>query len=126
MTEMKKNEPKMKKAVNTRIKRRSLLKAGAVIAPLAITLHGGIPLAHAASANCIDDMETRIKVPTFTTNDGGQTYQRNGEQLFNAETGLTGRMVGGNPETHWEYIVEEDLFGASCLQSFKNTGFTVN
>jgi hypothetical protein len=40
------NEDMMKK----RMHRRSLLKAGAIVAPIALTLHGGVPLAHAESS----------------------------------------------------------------------------
>lgn len=107
---------------NLRIKRRSLLKAGAVIAPLALTLHGGISMAHASSTGCVDDLKEHVRIPTF---DG--EGNPNGDVPFDPENGLTGRLnENGTPETHWDYLTNEELYGASCLQSIENSGLTVS
>ena len=129
MTEENKNKTTMSNAINTRLNRRSMLKAGAVVVPLAITLHGGIPVAHAASGGCVEDMETRITVPQFKLGDDGVTYEVNHDLPalpFDPVAGETGRIIDGLDETHWDYITNEELFGASCLQSFENAGLTVD
>ena len=129
MTEENKNKTTISNAKNTRINRRSMLKAGAIVAPLAITLHGGIPMAHATSSGCVEDMETRITVPQFKLGEDGITFEVNHDLPalpFDPVSGITGRVIEGQNETHWDYIVNEELFGASCLQSFENTGLTVN
>ncbi len=101
-----------------RLKRRSILKAGAVIAPLAITLHGGISVAHANSATCVDQMVANdVQVPLFNA-DGtpkGITEQ------FNPQSGLTGKVINGVPQTHWEYIETGVMGYTSCLTSISPT-----
>jgi len=99
-----------------RIKRRSLLKAGAMAAPLAITLYGGISLAHADSTDCVEQLEKNVEVPHFDA-----SGNKDGKESFNPETGFTGRTIGGKPETHWDYITKEDKTGASCLQSIQSS-----
>ncbi|VAV88136.1 hypothetical protein MNBD_ALPHA02-1668 [hydrothermal vent metagenome] len=101
-----------------RLKRRSILKAGAVIAPLAITLHGGISVAHANSATCVDQMVANdVQIPLFEA-DGtpkGITEQ------FNPQTGLTGNVINNVPQTHWEYIETGVMGYTSCLSSISPT-----
>ncbi len=124
MTDMKKDDLKMNKTDEKRIKRRSLLKAGAVIAPLAITLHGGVAFAQVNSAGrCIENMRTNVQIPLFE-DVGGGVYQQTGVSVdFSPDnTALTGRLVGGQPETHWQYIENEQLSGVTCLQSYANAG----
>jgi len=126
MTDMKKNDTIMNKTDKKRIERRSLLKAGAVIAPLAVTLHGGVAFATVNSAGrCIENMKTHVKIPLFEDDNNGG-YQSTGvmEDFSPENTALTGRFVGGQPETHWQYIENEQLSGLTCLQSFTNAGLT--
>ncbi len=126
MTDMKKDDMKMNKTDEKRIKRRSLLKAGAVIAPLAITLHGGVAFAQVNSAGrCIEDMKTNVQIPLYEEVPiGSGTYQQTGTSVnFSPDNNqFTGRFVGGQPETHWQYIENEQLSGITCLQSFANAG----
>ena len=128
MTEENKNKTMISKAKNTRINRRNILKAGAIVAPLAITLHGGIPMAHAASGGCVEDMANHVTVPQFKLGVDG-TYEVNHDLpalQFDPVGGVTGRVIDGETETHWDYITNEELFGASCLQSFENKGLSVS
>lgn len=129
MTDMKKDDMKMNKTDEKRIKRRSLLKAGAVIAPLAITLHGGVAFAQVNSAGrCIENMKTNVQIPLYEEVPlGSGTYQQTGTTVnFSPEnTDFTGRFnVNGvpGPETHWQYIENEQLSGITCLQSYANAG----
>jgi hypothetical protein len=171
MTEMNDKKISENTVGDMRAKRRRILKAGAVIAPLAITLHGGIPMAHASSVGCIEDMEKHIKVPHFKVkehddgddddddnssgssssssshsssgsssshsssssgndNDGKHEYERDGrmdsfdpERDSFTDQGNTGRLNDDDtPETHWDYIKNEDEHGASCLQSYDDSG----
>jgi len=97
-------------------------------------------MAHASSAGCIEDMEKHVKVPHYkvkkhnsssnNNNNGKHEYKRDGrmdsfdpEQYSHTARGNTGRLNDdGSPETHWEYIKNEDEHGASCLQSFEDSG----
>lgn len=128
MTKMNRNDAKNNIADAARIKRRSILKAGAVVAPLALTLHGGIPLAHAASSGCLDDLRLHVKVPNFipdleNSNNGKTVYKWDGEDpVAFAPEQTTGREINGVIETHWDYLKNEEVFGASCLTSIENSG----
>ncbi len=114
MTEVKKDNATTHKKTEVRLRRRSLLKAGAVIAPLAITLHGGISLAHANSATCVDKMVTNgVQIPILNP-DGSPTGVT---ELFNPESGLTGQIINGQSQTHWEYIETGVMGYTSCLTS---------
>lgn len=122
MTEMNKDDAKENATKDARTKRRSILKAGAVIAPLALTLHGGIPMAHASSTGCVDDLITHVKIPIFESDNGGFVWTGDTEPFSPSPASRTGR----GDETHWDYLVNEELFGASCLTSIQNSGLTVN
>lgn len=127
MTEINKNATKKKSALEERIKRRSILKAGAVIAPLALTLHGGIPMAHANSTGCLEELNKNIQVPNFIPNSNNTGYiqdPNNPTTRFDPFNQLTtGRQFAGEgPETHWDYLIREDLYGVSCLASMTNAG----
>jgi len=112
MTEINSDDTRTDKK-KTRIKRRSLLRAGAVAAPLAITLYGGISLAHANSTDCVEALERTKEIPHF--DDKGK---QDGERDFNPRFGVTGRTVDNMPETHWDYLMKQkEGSGASCLQS---------
>ncbi|VAW00144.1 hypothetical protein MNBD_ALPHA01-675 [hydrothermal vent metagenome] len=114
MTEMKIDNATINEKTETRLRRRSILKAGAVIAPLAITLHGGISLAHANSATCVDKMvANQVQVPKLNP-DGSMTGVT---EIFNPESGLTGQMINGHAQTHWEYIETGVMGYTSCLTS---------
>lgn len=137
MTEENIKKTKISNAKNTRINRRRMLKAGAVIAPLAITLHGGIPMAHAASTGCVEDMKKHVKIPHYEHDEHDDhddkdshddSYHKSGdEESFDPKNGVTGRIIededgSDKEETHWDYIINEEEFGASCLQSFEDSG----
>ncbi len=142
MTNMNKDDAEKNAAEEARIKRRSILKAGAVIAPLALTLHGGIPLAQAMSTDCLQELHENLLIPNFVPNydddhhDDGHDDHHTGYILdpnkpptpFDPYNQLTtGRQFEGeDPETHWDYLIREDLYGVSCLTSVVNTGLTVN
>jgi len=137
MTEEHKSDKMIKAIEHNRIKRRSLLKAGAAVAPLAITLHGGLAMASVTSAGCVEDLEKHIEVPHYeldTPDDGTglhETYHRSSsdhDQKFDPEFGKTGRKIHDKDgllkeESHWDYIINEESTGASCLQSFANKGY---
>lgn len=118
MTEKNSNDMKINEK-EARIKRRSLLKAGMVAAPLAMTLHGGIPLAHAESTDCVEELEKHIEIPHDDDGDGVSDRT----EPFDPETGLTGGTNSdGTSETHWDYLINKDKVGASCLQSIEDSG----
>lgn len=118
MTEINRDDTKVSK-MEARVKRRSLLKAGVIAAPLAMTLHGGISMAHADSASCVKELEDHVTVPHYD-----DTGHKDGEERFNPREGFTGRVNpdGRTEETHWDYLENEDISGASCLQSLEDSG----
>lgn len=122
MTKMNKDNANKNALEAGRIKRRSILKAGAVIAPLALTLHGGTSLAFAGSVNCLAELETHVKVPNFEP-DGMGGFAWNGTTTpFDPidEGHFTGRLnPDGSLESHWDYLINEELYGASCIQSIQ-------
>jgi len=130
MTEIKKDDAETSGKTKARIKRRSVLKAGAVIAPLAITLHGGIPLAHAASAACDVKMAGQQIIPEFTSKqkqNGEYKNEPTGRMLgYQGTRGKTGRVFNsphrGYEETHWDYIKQTDVAGHSCYNSITIAG----
>ncbi len=128
MTKMNKDEASENTPEDARIKRRSILKAGAVIAPLALTLHGGIPMAHASSTGCVEDLKLHVDIPNYSDPDGDGIFELTGTTTnFDPDSGVTGREnPDGTSETHWQYLQNEELFGASCLTSIQNSGLTVN
>ncbi|PCI46160.1 MAG: hypothetical protein COB49_09005 [Alphaproteobacteria bacterium] len=125
MTEINKDNAKKHTTEDARVIRRRILKAGAV-APLALTLHGGIPMAHANSTGCLEELQTHVDIPHFVPDGNG--FKWDGTTVpFDPDNLLTtGRQFPGeDPETHWGYLVREELYGASCLTSMVNTGITV-
>ena len=135
MTEKKTEESIMenieKSRGNARINRRKILKAGAVIAPLAVTLHSGVPLAHAASAACDVKMDWQKIIPEFEAvknHDGTYTNTKTGKILgYRGTAGKTGRILEfGIEETHWDYISQPGVTGHSCYNSIVITGGTPN
>lgn len=106
-----------------RIKRRKILKAGAAIAPLAITLHGGTAFATVnSSGRCAKNIKKNLreqgkKIPIYKN--GKKT---NHSTHFDPKYGRTGRFIGNPPfaETHWDYLRSEEGIDMeqSCMQSF--------
>ena len=121
MTEINKDDVKKNAMEETRLKRRSILKAGAVIAPLAVTLHGGIPLAHAASTGCVQELVDNVTIPVYENG----SYNMNNMVQFNPNA-YTGLIENGESESHWDYLIDKKLYGASCMTSIISTGLTVN
>jgi len=122
MTDINKDDIKINK-MEARIKRRSLLKAGAVIAPLAITLHGGVAMAQVASAGrCVEKLKTTETVPVDTV-DGNGNPVTNQVPFSPSQSAFTGRTnTNGTSETHWDYILKGNGHGMTCLQSFEAAG----
>lgn len=124
-------------SLSKRLHRRSLLKAGAIVAPIALTLHGGVPLAHAdSSGSCIIEL----------FNIGQDSTHPNYEDMqipMNPKNGHFATVINGhvndpgagttypdgtywepfNPtnEEHWQYITESPAnYGYSCIVSVTN------
>ncbi|MBL4802312.1 MAG: hypothetical protein JKY45_10495 [Emcibacter sp.] len=120
MTEMNKDDAQKEAA---RMKRRSLLKAGAAIVPLAVTLHGGAAFAHVSSAGrCVSNLTDNLMIPQFKKKHNG-TYKKIGMTNFKPSMAdMTGRKINGIPEDHWNYVLREKMSGQTCLQSFMQSG----
>ncbi len=125
MTKKNEDGAMMEMTDQARIRRRRILKAGAVIAPLAVTLHGGVAFAQVNSAGrCVEHLKDTLRIPTFSVDADGN-YVQNGSVAFNPSPGaMTGRVIDGQPEDHWNYVIREQLAGQTCLQSFMASGET--
>ncbi|WP_339864237.1 hypothetical protein [Paremcibacter congregatus] len=120
MTDVNKDDV-INKSDEERLKRRRILKAGAVIAPLAVTLHGGNAMAQVVSATCVEKMEGQLIIPQFEETSPGQ-FTEVGKQEFSefpmqATTGRPNPSNPAVPETHWDYISLQDSPGHSCYNS---------
>ena len=126
MTEMNKKDLNKEITEDVRLKRRKLLKAGAMAVPVAVTLHGGTAFAQVHSAyRCVDNIKNTLPsgIPQFD-NDGNQV----GTTEFDPVNGLTGRQITdshGNTqnETHWDYLNSQGIdSNHSCMNSFFSAG----
>ncbi len=128
MTEMNKKDLNKEITEDVRLKRRKLLKAGAMAVPVAVTLHGGTAFAQVHSAyRCVDNLKGKLgpnPMPKFKAD--GVTVDHMTQ--FDPVNGLTGRQIteGGQlkNETHWDYLqneLNEDTMH-SCENSFFNAG----
>ncbi|MBL4603914.1 MAG: hypothetical protein JKY84_14305 [Emcibacteraceae bacterium] len=133
MTKVNDAEVNKSTGLSQRLHRRSLLKAGAVIAPIVVTLHGGVPLAHADSAGlCVmqlvdianDSSDSRhgyMQIPMK----GGQIAQPLIGLTHNQEAKLSDYPDGTELEAfnaspaHWNFIADptNNRFGFSCVNS---------
>ena len=135
----KKNEVTSGATLGKRLHRRSLLKAGAIAAPVALTLHGGVPLAHADSAglcvinlmnianNPADNRAAMLQVPIK----GGQVAEKkNGTHKFELlpedlandyPPGTQLQPFDASNLNHWEFIKDplNQRFGFSCVNSIE-------
>lgn len=145
MTNEVKKVGKNESSLSKRLHRRSLLKAGAVVAPIALTLHGGVPLAHAdSSGSCIFELYDIANDPNhpnhedmlipmnpknghFATvinghvNDpgGGGTYPDNYPDNYPDGTYL--EPFNPTNEEHWKFIAQSPAnYGYSCIVSVTN------
>lgn len=125
MTEINNEDTKGDMMEDVRIKRRRLLKIGAAVAPLAITLHGGVAFAQVNSAGrCVENLKARLisegkEIPTFEFD--GSEYVLTGDTIPFDEslTATTGRLnASNNLENHWEYLESQGEQVQSCMQSF--------
>ncbi len=135
------NEIKEKKAggLKKRLDRRSLLKAGAIAAPVALTLHGGVPLAHADSAglcvvqlmdiakNSSDHRSDMLQVPM---KDGAIARPNMGSHKTEIKAedypqGTTIEPFNASPQ-HWEFLSDprNQRYGFSCVSSIGYKKFT--
>ena len=90
--------------------RRRLMRIGLTAAPIALTLHGGLPLAHADSLGlCVLQLEEQA-----AAGDPDLQIPVNG----NPNSGNTVPFDSSNSD-HWEYIQVNNLEGASCLTSIE-------
>ncbi len=141
MTDVNETEAKQPEGLKKRLHRRSLLKAGAVAAPIAMTLHGGIPLAHADSAGlCVvqlieiakgnDSRAEMLQVPMK----GGRVaipHNRSHKPLIKPQDlatdypeGTTLQPFNASPE-HWKFLSDpnNNRFGFSCVSSIGFNNF---
>jgi len=134
MTKVNDEEVKCEEGLSKRLHRRSLLKAGAVVAPIALTLHGGVPLAHADSAGlCVvqlmdiardstDSRHAMLQIPMK----GGKIIQPEGRLQHAFEVvqedypeGTELQPFDASNQQHWEFIKDpiNGRFGHSCMAS---------
>lgn len=126
MTEINNEDTKGDMMEDGRIKRRRLLKMGAAIAPLAVTLHGGVAFAQVNSAaRCVENLKARLvsegkEIPVFEPDQNGNYVSTNHTIPFDESlTATTGRLnANNNLENHWEYLESQDEQVQSCMQSF--------
>lgn len=135
MTKVNDTEVKQAEGLKKRLHRRSLLKAGAVAAPIAMTLHGGIPLAHADSAGlCVIQLieiaqgnDSRARMLQVPMKDGKVAIPNN--RVYKTELvpedlatdypeGTTLEPFNASPQ-HWEFLSDpnNNRFGFSCVSS---------
>lgn len=142
MTKVNDTEVKQAEGLKKRLHRRSLLKAGAVAAPIAMTLHGGVPLAHADSAGlCVvqlieiakDGSDSRARMLQVPMNGGRVAIPHN--RTYKAEIleedleidypeGTTLEPFNASPQ-HWEFLSDpnNNRFGFSCVSSIGFNNF---
>ena len=126
MTEINKEDTKGDMMEDGRIKRRRLLKMGAAIAPLAVTLHGGVAFAQVNSAGrCVENLKTRLssegkEIPLFAKDHHGNYVLTGNSVPFDESlTATTGRLnIDHKLENHWEYLESQGEQVQSCMQSF--------
>lgn len=141
MTKVNETEVKEAEGLKKRLHRRSLLKAGAVAAPIAMTLHGGIPLAHADSAGlCVIQLieiaqgnDSRARMLQIPMNGGRVAIPHNGkykteilaEDLeLDYPEGTTLEPFNASPQ-HWQFLSDpnNNRFGFSCVSSIGFNNF---
>lgn len=139
MTKVDNTEVNKVEGLKKRLDRRSLLKAGAIAAPVALTLHGGVPLAHADSAGlCVvqlmdiannpgDHRAPMLQVPM---KDGtvARPLVGNHKTEVKAEDypdGTTIEPFNASPQ-HWEFLSDpqNQRYGFSCVSSIGFTKFS--
>lgn len=141
MTKVNETEVKQGEGLKKRLHRRSLLKAGAVAAPIAMTLHGGIPLAHADSAGlCVVQLieiaqgnDSRARMLQVPIKDGKVAIPHN--RVYKTELvaedletdfpeGTTLEPFNASPH-HWEFLSDpnNNRFGFSCVSSIGFNNF---
>ena len=113
--------------------RRSLLKAGALAALIALTLHGGVPLAHAnSSGSCVWELiqianssgrSAELQVP-INTKSNKVANAAHGHAIIPSldDYGPNTQLVPfDGSEEHWNFIASSpNRFGFSCLSSATN------
>lgn len=131
--------------LSKRIHRRSLLKAGAIAAPVAMTLHSGAAATalgnHASSAGlCVLDLREIATNPSHPRNEYMQIPVKNGRiarrrdrrrhngriQARDCEKGTRLEPFDPRNRVHWDFIKDprNGRFGMSCINSIefgKNT-----
>ena len=135
MTKQTDNEEVKKDGLSKRLHRRSLLKAGAIAAPVALTLHGGVPLAHADSAGlCVLDLhkiasnpnDARHKMMQVPMKKGRVTLPKRGyrhnmyKEAKNYPKGTKMEPFDSGNYQHWEFLKKnKGHYGWSCINSIK-------
>ena len=135
MTKVDEVEVKKSEGINKRLNRRNLLKAGAVAAPVALTLHGGVPLAHADSSGaCVvqlmdiaksnDPRAPMLQVPikkggVATPIRGYHETELLPENLERDYPKGTKLEPFDGSYTHWDFVADpkNNRFGYSCVSS---------
>ncbi len=139
MTKVNETKVEREEGLAKRLHRRSLLKAGAVVAPIALTLHGGVPLAHADSAGlCV------VKLMEIANDQGDARHRMlqipvHGSQIAqplvgnshavevlpeNYQPGTKLEPFDANNIQHWNFIKDPQngRFGFSCVNSIEFNG----
>lgn len=132
MVDKNETENKSDGMMDKRIQRRRLLKTGALAAPIALTLHGGVPLAHAdSSGSCI------LKLIEIA-NDSGNPHSGELQVPINPNNGQVAQAIHGHAQfpdladypvgttlvpfdgtyEHWSFVGSAaNRFGFSCVSS---------
>jgi len=133
MTNVNDTEKKIDAVDSKRQLRRRLLKTGALAAPIAMTLHGGVPLAHAASAgmceyelidiaqNTVSDPRAKyLQVPMYGNRLAKLERPTNGGDIDieDYEDGSQLMPFNGSEE-HWQFLSDpaNGGFAMSCYNS---------
>lgn len=131
----KKTDNKAATMMDKRMQRRRLLRTGALAAPIAMTLHGGVPLAHAdSSGSCVFELIDiannpshprwgELQVP-INSNSGHVAHTAHGHDV-EPDAGDyppgTVLMPFDASDEHWEFISSaSNRFGFSCVASVTN------
>jgi len=134
MTKVDNAEVKKAEGLRKRLDRRSLLKAGAIAAPVALTLHGGVPLAHADSAGmCVvqlmeiannsgDSRSPMLQVPMKDGRVADPIIGFKHDVEIHAKDYPEGTSIepfnAGSPH-HWQFLSDPNnqRYGFSCVNS---------
>lgn len=136
MTKVDDTEVKKSEGLTKRLNRRSLLRAGAIAAPVALTLHGGVPLAHADSAGmCVmqlmeianksgDARSAMLQVPMSNgkiakPNIGYDHKTEIHMEDYDLDPAVRIEPFNADDPHHWQFLSDpaNNRYGFSCVNS---------